>query len=49
MWWAGSVGRKLVQETSEVLVQSHSQLAASPEWRDSIAWASQQVGLPVLH
>lgn len=45
MWWAGSVGRKLVQEISDVLLRSHPQLAATPEWRDGIEWASEQVGI----
>lgn len=47
MWWAGSVGRRLVQEISDVLMQSYSQLATTQEWRDGIAWASGQVGIPV--
>jgi hypothetical protein len=45
MWWAGSVGRKLVQEISDVLLQSHPQLGATPEWQDGIEWASEQVGI----
>ena len=45
MWWAGSVGRNLVMEISDVLVREHSQLAATPEWRDGIRWAREQVGL----
>lgn len=48
MWWAGSVGQKLVQEISDYLIRSHSQLASTPDWRDSIAWASEQVGIPLL-
>ena len=45
MWWAGSVGRRLVQEIADVLANSYPDLARTPEWRDGISWACKQVGI----
>jgi hypothetical protein len=45
MWWAGSVGRRLVQEIADVLVNTYPELATTPEWRDGISWAYEQVGI----
>lgn len=47
-WWAGSVGRKLVQEISDILTRSYSQLAPTADWGDGTAWASEQVDALVL-
>ena len=46
MWWAGSVGRKLVADICRSLEILHLHLlAAIPAWRDGIDWACDQVGL----
>lgn len=45
MWWAGSVGRRLVQEIADVLANMYPDLATTPEWRDGIVWACEQVGI----
>ena len=45
LWWARSVGRDLVLETSENLLLSQPQLAMLREWQDGIMWARRQVGL----
>jgi hypothetical protein len=45
-WWAGSFGRVLVYEISDVLTVTYPELVASPEWGDNIAWAKDEVSAP---
>ncbi|OMP82728.1 hypothetical protein BK809_0000917 [Diplodia seriata] len=43
-WWARDVGRRLIEEISVVLDGSEFRLL--PDFRDAMAWARLQVGLP---
>jgi hypothetical protein len=45
MWWAGSVGSTLVADISQTLETKHLQLAVTPDWRNGIEWACNQVGI----
>ncbi|KAH8807549.1 C6 transcription factor [Xylogone sp. PMI_703] len=45
-WWAQSVGRILIMEVSDTLIQSS--LSAIPEARQGMLWTRQQVGLEPL-
>ena len=45
-WWARPFGRILVYEISDVLTEMHSELAVTPEWRENIAWAKDEVDAP---
>jgi hypothetical protein len=47
-WWANGIGLGLVQEASEILAKTQPQLIQMSEWRDGIAWARAEVGLPIL-
>jgi hypothetical protein len=47
-WWANSIGHGLVQETSEILAKTQPYLIQAAEWRNGIAWARAEVGLPIL-
>lgn len=44
-WWAGSFGINLVHEISDVLEQTHPQLAVKQQWQEGIAWARNEVGI----
>jgi hypothetical protein len=43
-WCAASVGRNLVLEISDTLLQLQSKLSMMPEWQDGISWAREQIG-----
>ena len=45
-WWIRTTGRDLVNEASEILLQSP--VAMMEEGREGIAWTRRQVGLPPL-
>ena len=45
-WWARPFGRTLAHEISDFLTENHSKLAATPEWRENIAWAKDEVESP---
>jgi hypothetical protein len=47
-WWAKGVGRSLVVEVSDVLLQLQTPFSGMSAWEDGIAWARQQVGLLAL-
>ncbi|KAI5467922.1 hypothetical protein BGZ63DRAFT_39728 [Mariannaea sp. PMI_226] len=46
IWWAKTIGRRLVLEISEILLQTQSEteLGGLTEWLDGIAWAKREVG-----
>ncbi|GJN78418.1 hypothetical protein PLIIFM63780_001912 [Purpureocillium lilacinum] len=43
MWWAGTTGREVVEETAAILAGSH--VCELEDVREGIAWAREQVGL----
>lgn len=47
-WWAISVGKKLVSEISEILVQTQPFIMSVPDFHDAIQWARGEVGLPAV-
>ncbi|KAF1980953.1 hypothetical protein K402DRAFT_343407 [Aulographum hederae CBS 113979] len=48
-WWAATVGRDLVREISDLLVNVHSWLLiALPGWQEGIDWSRREVGLPPM-
>ncbi|KAK7409346.1 hypothetical protein QQX98_008470 [Neonectria punicea] len=49
MWWAKTIGRRMVLEISEILLQlTGTQLSEAHEWRDGIIWAREAAELSSL-
>ncbi|KUJ09540.1 uncharacterized protein LY89DRAFT_740625 [Mollisia scopiformis] len=49
-WWTAHIGRDLVSEISDALLQlpPQSQFSTMPEWNAGISWARTEVGLEVF-
>jgi hypothetical protein len=47
-WWANQIGPGLVSEATELLARTQPHLTLAPHWREVIAWASAEAGVPML-
>lgn len=47
-WWARSVGKNMVSEVSETLLEPSLGFRDKQDWWDGISWARKKVGLPEI-
>ena len=47
-WWANQIGPGLISEATQILSNTQSHLMMAPNWRETIAWAHIEAGLPLL-